>query len=167
MFPPGWFQIQNSGTGDLLSHTYTCNPPVLLPAPESLRLSEYRESWEFQWTLAHSWCYNMHVGAYINSWRIINRLTRVGISPRFGDETPETLSGHGHEFDWELELDPSYRWKLRNRATSCFLRQAGVEGSTRKSVVCDEKMFTMEGGSKSWVFMYFYPWTVCFRYDWI
>lgn len=150
MFPPGWFQIQNSGTGELLNHTYACNPPILLRVPDSPQQSEYRESWQFQWTLAHSRCYDTAVGSDINSWHIINRLTHTHLSPRFGDETPETLAGHGHELDWELELDPSRNWKIRNRVTSCFLRHSGVRDGEGSSVLCDEKRFTMDGGTKSW-----------------
>lgn len=147
-FPPGWFQIENSGTGDLLSHTYTCNPPVLQPPPHPQRPSQFRESWQFQWALAHSWCYDISVGADINSWRIINRLTRIALSPRFQPQTQQTLRGHGLDLDWELELDSAYNWKIRNHANSCFLRQSGA------AVACDERKFSMAGGCKSWVLRY-------------
>lgn len=152
--PPGWFQIENSRTGSFLTHTYTCNPPVLLPSPRSPLPSEYRESWEFQWTLAHSRGYDIDVSASLNSWRIINRLTRVPLSPRFAVQTPQILKGHGRDLSWELELDPSYNWKLRNRVTACFLGQSSQSCGEGTAVVCDEKVFTMGGGMKSWILRY-------------
>lgn len=153
-FPVGWFQIQNAGTGDLLSHSYLWNSPVLLHPPSSPIPSEYRESWEFQWTLAHSWCYDMNVGAYINSWRIINRLTRKPLSPRFEAQTPQNFKGYNKNLDWELELDPSYNWKLKNRFTSCLLRQTSVPRGGGTAAMCDNRMFTGEGGNMSWVLRY-------------
>lgn len=152
-FPPGWFQIENSTTGNLLSHTYSWNPPVLLPPPSSPRLSEYRESWEFQWTLAHSRSYDGNIGAHINSWRIINRLTREALTSGFPVHTPETITVLHKDLDWELELDQSYNWKLRNRFTSCLLRQSSTPRGEGTAPLCDEKLFT-KGGAKSWVFRY-------------
>lgn len=153
-FPTGWFQIQNAGTGDLLSHSYPWNPPVLLQSPSSSRSSEYRESWEFQWTLAHSWCYDMSVGAYINSWRIINRLTRGYLSPRFDVQKPQNLKGHNKDLDWELELDVSHNWKLKNRVTSCLLRQTSIARGGGTAAMCDDRRFTMEGSCMSWALRY-------------
>lgn len=150
-FPPGWFQIQNSGTGKLLSHTYSWNPPALLPPPNLPQPSQYRESYQFQWTLAHSWCYDHRVSAYINSWRIINRLTRDSLCGKFTPYSPETIRHLNQNLDWELELDSSYNWKLRNRSNSCYLAQSIA---LPDSVVCDEKIFAAKGGSKSWVLRY-------------
>lgn len=152
-FPPGWFQIQNAGSGELLSHTYPWNPPVLQPPPSSPQPPQYRESYQFQWTLAHSWCYHLGVGPDINSWRIINRLTRNSLCSQFTPYTPGTIRHHNQDLDWELELDPSYNWKIRNRSNSCYLAQSIAPPDSGTTVVCNEKRFT-RGGSKSWVLRY-------------
>lgn len=151
---PAWFQIQNSGTGNLLSHTYLCNPPSLLTPPRLLPPSEYRESWEFQWALAHSQGYEISINAYLNSWRIVNRLTRAPLSPRFEVQTPQTLKGHNKDLAWELELDPTYNWKLRNRESGCFLSQSAIPCGDGTAASCDEKVFTKGEGWQSWVLRY-------------
>lgn len=148
-FPAGWFQIQNVGTGGLLRHTYLHNPATIRPPPICQRPSQYRESWEFQWTLVHTTCHNTDTAAGSNSWRIINRLTRAHLSPRFWVITPKTLPGHGSDLDWQLDLDPSYNWKIRNWRSSCLLEERKGIHPNMTVMRCDDQKFTMQGGNKS------------------
>lgn len=152
-FPPGWFQIQNAGTGELLSHKYVCNPPILLPSPESPRPCQDRESWQFQWTLTHGKFYDSKFTGGRNAWRIVNRLTGAGLSCLFNNITPKTLQDHGPSFLWKLELDPSCNWKIANITTSCLLEKSTTAsfGGTGTAVICENRKFIPKGGSMSWI----------------
>lgn len=125
--------MRQVGSDYLLSHTYRWNPP-LLRLLETPRPCQFRESWEFQWTLAHSSCFGQSKGA--NSWRIINRLTGWHLSPRFSIANSQTLKGHGGDWDWQLELDSAGNWTIKNLATLCFLAPGG-SGRGGLAVVCD------------------------------
>lgn len=152
-FPAGWFQIQSIGCGHFLSHSYCFNTPILLPLPDSPRPSQYRESWEFQWALAHSSCFDSG-SMPANSWRIINRLTNRHLSRRFTIKTPQSFSEGGDDLLWQLELDPSGNWTIRNRVTSYLLEQGSSSRGGGTAVTCDDRKFTQAGGGKSWRLVY-------------
>lgn len=152
-FPPGWFEIQNVGTGDLLSQKYLYNSPVLLAPPESPKPCQDRDSWQFQWTLIHSKYYDRKYAGGRNSWRIVNRLTGAGLSYFFGNITPEEHPHHPSSFTWKLELDPSCNWKIASIASSCFLEQSSTAGPGA-APVCGQQKFVLKGGAMSWVLRY-------------
>lgn len=156
-FPPGWFHIESAKTGDLLSNTYRHNPPILLPPPSSLKPSQYREAWGFQWTLDHSGRHNdPATKTPRNSWRIVNRLTRIHLSPQFIVVLPQALADFHGNLDWQLELDPSCNWKIKNRKTSLFLEQTNTPRAGGTAVACDDRVFALERGSQSWILRYFF-----------
>lgn len=111
-FPPGWFEIKNVVTGDLLSQDYEYNEPVLLPPHNWPVESHYRAQWQYQWTLMHSRWFEPATSCHRNSWYIINRLTRAPLCPSFGSDDNRA---------WKLELDMRRNWKLVNRGTSGLL----------------------------------------------
>lgn len=156
-FPPGWFHIQNARTGDLLSHDYDYNPPLLLPRPETVIESQFRRQWQFQWTLSHSRFFEPSTAGERNSWYIINRLTRIPLSPHFGTIGEADFAGHGENLTWRLELDTSRHWKLINRTSSCLLEQTESISGGSTSVRCTEKWFEPETGHKSWILEYVIP----------
>lgn len=156
-FPPGWFHIQNVRTGDLLSHDYDHNPPLLLPRPETTIESQFRRQWGFQWTLSHSKFFDLSTAGERNSWYIINRLTRIPLNPRFGTIGEADCTSHGENLTWRLELDTSRHWKLVNRTSSCLLEQTESISGGSTSVRCTEKWFELETGHKSWILEYVIP----------
>lgn len=152
-FPPGWFHMQNVGSGDLLSHDYGHNSPALLAAPDSPVESQHQRHWQFQWTLSHSKCYKSGTSGERNSWYIINRQTRLPLSPHFGTMEEKDFASRDDKLAWKLELDPLCNWKITNRATSCLLRQM----SGKRSVGCTDQVFTHSGGSQSWIMRFMGP----------
>lgn len=163
-FPPGWFHIQNSSTGNLLSHTYLHNPPVLLPAPDSPKASQYLEGWQFQWAAYHPKFWDSDTTSAKNLWVIVNRLTRAVLINK-GWEIEDTPLGSivawppnngwlWPDAKWKLELDTSCNWKIINSLTSCFLEQTQVQKGSGMEVVCVDKRFTTKGGNKSWILRY-------------
>lgn len=150
-FPPGWFQIQNVGTGHLLSHTYPYNLPVLLPPPALPKPSQYRESWEFQWVLVHSKGHNSNTTSPRNAWYIRNRLTGAHIRSQLG---VTILVDRYQDLEWQLELDPLCNWKIKNRASFCLLEQTNIPRGGGAAATCNSEYFTLEGGNKSWILRY-------------
>lgn len=150
-FPPGWFHIQSVGTGELLSHDYDHNVPVLLPAPEPMIESQYRRQWQFQWTLSHSKCFKSGTAGERNSWYIINRLTRKPLSPQLGRFMEKDYAGREENLAWKLELDSNCNWKITNRKTSCLLQRTNTVRSDGVAVGCSEQKFVKTGGRLSWI----------------
>lgn len=150
-FRPGWLHIQNVGTGDLLSQDYDHNPPVLLPAPEPLVESQYRRQWQFQWALAHSKCFRSGTSGEPNSWYIINRLTRMPLSPHLGRMVEKDFEGREENLAWKVELDTSKNWKITNLKTSCLLQQTGAIRIEGAIVGCSQQRFLQTGGKQCWI----------------
>lgn len=147
-FPPGWFQIQNVGTGHLLSQNYPWNPPILFPPPSPQKASQHRETWGFQWCLVHE-------GSAANSWRIINRLTGQLLSPRFSRvDSPRTLAAYDEDREWSLQPDPSRNWIIKSRVTSFLLERGSYNSGGGTAVTCHDSKFALNGGKKSWILGY-------------
>lgn len=147
-FPPGWFHVQNVGSGQLLSHDYVHNPPLLLAPPEALVESQHREQWQFQWTLCHSKCFKPGTAGERNSWYIVNRLTGAPLSPDFGNMKEADFAGREDNLAWKLELDSVCNWKITNRTTSCLLEQSD---SSASGLRCLDRKFTQADGHQSWI----------------
>lgn len=168
-FPPGWFQIQNVDSKDLLSHKYTFNPPVLEPVNPSQLPSQYRETWNTQWTLVDPRLYNKDI-AEENTWCIMNQLTRgflnvsqsqiASMTGWPGVYASRTESSNFSEHRWVLELDPAYNWTIAYHSTSYLLE--GTEGHCNggKQVVCSDNKLTSRD-NKTWFLMYvLVPWKI-------
>lgn len=149
--PHGWFHIQNVQTKEMLSHDYDHNPPVLLPAHESPIEPQYRRQWQFQWTLSHSKCFKSGTASEPNSWYIINRLTRIPLSPLFGNMGEKDFAGRDKNLAWKLEFDPSGNWKITNRTTCCLLEQLSMVRSGGNAVGCSNRIFIPTPGHQSWI----------------
>lgn len=157
-FPIGWFQIQNAETGDLLSHKYPCNPPVLVPPPSPAQPSQNLESWGTQWTLTDVKS-TPPIRGYAtgkNSWYIMNRLTEGFLAnpSNISEASKVTAWKRGwrdpEEPLWKLELDPACNWTIMYHQTSLLLEQTDVARSGGTEVACIAKRFTL-GTRKSWV----------------
>lgn len=157
-YPPGWVHIQNARTQDLLSHTYLYNSPVLEPSPASLRPSQHREGWRFQWTMVHSKSFRPRSAAGRNLWCIVNRLTRGHLENTLwlnkGINAWQTLpsGATGNPIsEWRLELDPACNWKIINSADSSLLEQTSSLRIGGTEVVCVNGSFSLRKGSQSWI----------------
>lgn len=150
-FPPGWFEIENVGSRDLLSQQYDHNTPVLLAPPLIPQEPQYRFQWQFQWTLSHSKCYCSSTKGEPNSWYIINRLTRAPLSPHCGTMAVKDFAGRDNVLAWKLELDGNNNWKIINRSTSCLLRQTATVRGGGTAVCCSDSRFEQSGGRQSWI----------------
>lgn len=153
-FPCGWFQMQNVGSGHLLSQNYRHNSPLLLPPPDSPVASQHRQDWQFQWTLCHSKCFKPSTAGERNSWYIINRLTRAPLSPHCGTMDENDFAGREDNLMWRLELSSVGKWKITNRTTSCLLQQKDTLRSTGAEAGCTDQKFTQAGGHQIWILRY-------------
>lgn len=149
-FPPGWFHVQNVGSGHLLSQDYAHNPPRMLAPPDTLIGSQHRRQWQFQWTLCHSKCFKSNTAGERNSWYIINRLTRAPLSPHCGSMKERDFASREDNLAWRLELDSVCNWKITNRTTSALLQQVKGVGETSGAVFCVDGKFT-HGNHQSWI----------------
>lgn len=134
-YPPGWFHMQNVGTGELLSHANVQYLPVLLPVADPRPESQYRSTWQFQWTLCHSGGFKSPTAGERNSWHIINRLTRIPLCDNYNSP-------------WKLELDTPNSWRLTSRVTSVLLTQSEGDGGVSYSY--HNRVSTPTGGRHSW-----------------
>lgn len=160
-YPPGWVHIQNKGSGDLLSHTYLHEPPVLLPCPDSLKPSQYREGWLFHWALVNSTGFNPASTVEKNSWCIRNRLTGAILVNNAWDVEKTRLDrvnawkmGRTGDSTWKLELDTSHNWKITNLESKCLLQQTNVPRNNGTQVICANQVFSLREGTMSWVLRY-------------
>lgn len=172
--PCGWLQIQNSGTGALLTHTYLSNPPTLINLPSVKPPIQYREGWHTQWTLipAKSYASSTSFATGINTWLIRNRLTRGFLSnttkldntaePRiaaweadllYSVESDKLKSGLDiAEYTWKLDLDSDrHTWDIISHKTKHPLAQVPNSNGTFE-VRADKEI----AQSKNWVLMYVY-----------
>lgn len=158
-FPPGWLQIQSVATGDLLSHSYASCPLVLLPPTATPKSSQYRESWNTQWTFIHAQAFGPDFPA-ANTWCIMNRLTRTLIRNvtylvngelETGLAAWESGSNDVYGRSWKLELDSACRWKIINYETSHLLEQTDKPCGDGKGVICASQSFRRGAKNKIWL----------------
>lgn len=144
-FPPGWFFVENVSSTDLLSQEYAHSPPTLQAPPSGDVAPQYRSQWQFQWTLSHSRCHTSAAKGEPNSWYIINRLTRLPLSPHCGTMALKDFATRDTVLAWKLELDRNCNWKITNRATSYVLAALGT------AVTCNKDNFALSAGCQTWI----------------
>lgn len=161
-FPCGWFQIQDSETSALLSHTYPSSPPVLSSPPSTILPTQYRESWHTQWTSVQVQSYSPEYQCATgpNTWCIKNRLTKAFLGNTkdgvIAWETDLLVVGSDKfktgicipEYSWKFDLCSDRSWKIINHSNLCLLARVR-ESST--GVACNSKNVAR---NKSWLFKY-------------
>lgn len=168
-FPPGWFQIQSAETGDLLSHTYRCNPPVLVKPSVPAVLPQYRESWATQWAAIHAGNFRgFKCSTGMNTWCIKNRLTGGLLGFMYNTKHPfkdtPKVSGYCWDFGleditehvWRLEIDPASnsRWKIIHHRTGFLLERTTNKHYRGTEVDCIDKKLPQGDRNKTWLLTY-------------
>lgn len=159
-YPSGWLHIQNEQSRGFLSNDYIHNKPLLLPAPQPAKYSHYREEWGFQWALVQLGFFTPQSTSRRNSFCIVNRLTRVRLSPHFVSVREHSFPAYDQEKAWKLEVDESGKWKIRNIKTSCLLQQMAAIQNGMMAVGCTQQRLTNDG-SQSWILRYFLAASYC------